>query len=232
MGNRAALKRAWQGQRERVQKAYGSYSKKVEELEGYRGSERGDQLLQEAREQYEAALASSRATFSNEINPVLESMSDKARKAREQVTVPTEEQLRVLQAVSYIGNGGLSRRDFNRYMSVCESSDVAANALCAMANDGRIEDGGRVEAPQSGGRVSAVLTEIRLSVKSLADWDGAPRDVALKRYASDYLSGNTTRRMKANPSAGLAGAIDPTSGDFEKQVVGLKYDPELMEVID
>lgn len=232
MGNRADYKRAWGKQREAAKKARRAYEDRLADLEGYKGSERGDQLIQEARDQYEASLAAARATFSNEISPVLESMSAKAREAREQVTPPTSEQLAILQAVSYIGDKGLTRKDFNRYMAMCASSDVAANSLCNMART-RIEDGGRVEAPQSDGtRVTRILEELRLSAKALASWDGTTREQGLAQYMADYHSGDQARRMSADPGAGMAGKIDPTSGDFEKQVVGLVYDPALMEVID
>lgn len=232
MGNRASYKRAWGKQRERAQKARRAYEDRLADLKGYRGSERGDQLIKEAQDQYDAALAAARATFSSEIDPVLASMSEKAREARERVTAPTSEQLAILQAVSYIGEKGLSRKDFNRYMAVCASSDVAANSLCEMART-RIEDGGVVEAPQSDGmRVTRILQELRLSAQAMADWNGIRRDQGLQQYVADYNSGDAARRMKANPSAGMAGEIDPTSDEFEKKVVGLAYDPALMEVID
>jgi hypothetical protein len=229
MGNRAALKAVWRKGREEKQRIYAEYENSVNKLEGYRGSASGDRMLKEAREKYESDLAAARAEFLADVKPIMESMSHKASEDRERVTPPNEEQLRILQAVSYIGEGGLSRRDYDRYMEACESSDVAANSLYAMARDKRMEHGTQVEKPQMAGmRVIAILEEIRSSVKSLADWDGTPRDKAMKEYVASRLNGG----KHGDPMAGIAGQIDPTASDFEKKVVGMKYDPELMAVLD
>lgn len=231
MGNRADYRRVWREHRESVMRIRRDYDASMEKFEGYAGSKVGDAKIQEVTEHYQTELAAARQKFGAEINHVLKSMGDKARDVREKVVAPTDEQVRILQAVSY--RESLSMKEYQQYMAACGGSNVAQASLYDMARH-KVEGGKGLQEPQSDGmRATEVIVELREAAKALLDWDGSKthqqtvEDMVQARNAQ-----SVEQRVRVNPSSGQAGSIDPTLPDFERKVVGLKFDDGLMEAID
>ena len=211
MGNRADFRQAWKSHRDNVIRIRRDHDKVMAGLRDYAGSKAGDAKIQAETERFNNELGAARSKYGTEVNDVLKSMGDRARGMRETVVPPTPEMLAVLQAVSY--RQSLSMKEYQSYLASCGGSNVAMNALWDMARH-KVEGGESLQEPQSDGmKAVGVLEELRLSAKALMDWDG---------------SGG----VAVNDLSAKAAMIDATASDFERKVVGLKYDDGLMAQLD
>lgn len=211
MGNRADFKRAWRMHRDNIMRIRREHDNRMAGLKGYAGSKMGDDKIQAEQARFDNELGAARSKFGAEIGGVLKSMSDKARSVREEVVPPTADQLAILQAVSY--RQSLTMREYQQLLESCAGSSVAQSCLWDMARH-KVEGGENLQQPQGDGmKAVGVLEEIQIAVRALLDWDGGTT--------------STTNTLSAK-----AGQIDPSSDDFEKKVVGYKYDDAVMAALD
>ena len=208
MSNLQKFKSAWGSYRGTVSAAYSEYAKTVAALEKFQGSSYGTDQEQIASDKYRRALQDARETLNARMGPTLEAMLEAIGKREQAVVVPTDEQLRLLQAVNLMTS--VSVGDYLRYSAMMGGSDVALNALHDLASN-RVPEGVVLPAPaRAGDAARAQLVELREAVRTLSKWDGS-EDVS---------------------TVSKAGAIDPTSSTFFKQAVGLKYDEAAIQLLD
>lgn len=232
MGNLSSYKRIWGTHHSKVKAIYNTWSAELQKWERYRGSEAGDEHIQAANDAYTAAIAAERDRYWQEMLPVLQDMRAKVENVSDSVTLPSDEQMRLLQAVSLVGEGGLSYSDYQKYLELCADSSVARKTLYSLAKT-RVDGGDNLHepsGPDSGAdRNYKTLFE---NARSFARWDGTSRSDALGSFLQERSNGVPMVARQTDTAAAYAGDVDPTSSTFIKDVIGIVYDESSISLLD
>ena len=244
MGNLATFKSAWADERDAMRRAYAKYSDTVAKLEQHKGSKYGEEQIEAARATYEADMDKARSTYGGRMGETLKAMkAAMERREKEQAAkVPTDEQLRMLQAVAL--RSSITMAEYQTYQDAMYGCDMASKALHDLAAE-RMPEGTNLE-PSRTIQSSAweQCKELSNQARTLARWDGGTqRGEALAAHLEATrdkggeghnlsLNNIPTDTSKAFHSAAVAD-IDPTSPDFYKHVLGmLLYDQTALELLD
>lgn len=244
MGNLADFKKAWGDERDAMRRAYGKYSDALAKLEQHKGSAYGAEKAEAARAAYEADMAAARSLHGGRMGDALQAMkAAMERREKEQGSkVPTDEQLRMLQALAL--RSSITIAEYQTYQGMMYGCDVASKALHDLAAE-RMPEGTNLEPPRTlQGSAWEQAKELSRMAKTLARWDGgtqrgealtahldATRDKGGEGYKLS-LNNVPTATSKAFHSAAAAG-IDPTSPDFYREVIGVMlYDEKALELLD
>lgn len=232
MGNLQSYKRIWGTHHDKVKHIYDTWSAEMQKWERYRGSEAGDEHISAANDTYMSAIAAERDRFWQEMLPVLKSMREKVENVGNAVTLPSDEQMKLLQAVSLIEKGGLSYADYATYLEMCADSSVARKTLYSLAKT-RMEGGENLHepsGPDSGAdRNYKTLFE---NARSFARWDGTSRSDAMGAFLQEKQDGVPMIARQTDTAAAYAGDVDPTSSTFFKDVVGIVFDESTIDLLD
>lgn len=232
MGNLASYKRIWGRHHDEVKRIYKAWQEEMEKWDRYKGSEAGDEHIKAANEQYTAAVAAERDRYWQEMWPVLQDMRKKVENIDNVVTLPNDEQLRLLQTVSLLGEGTLDYKDYVAYLELCKDSSVARKTLYSMAKK-RVPGGENLQEPHSedvgADRNFKALFE---NARSFARWDGTSRSDAMSSFLQERQDGVPMDARQTDTAAAYAGDIDPTSSDFIHDVVGIMYDESTVHYLD
>lgn len=243
MGNLSEYKRVWADGRDAMKRAYADYSKTVEGLEKHKGSAYGNEQIAKAKAKYDADLQAARSQFGERMGKVLESMKeslDERGKERES-KVPSEEQLRMLQAVQL--RTSLKVSEYQLYADMMRDSDVAMKALHDLAVE-RMPEGTNLEPRRTLNDLAwEQAKELSRQAKNLARWDGGTtRGDALAKHLNATGADDSIRQLtlngaklgaaKAFDTAAAAGE-DPSSPDFYKHALGIMlFDDKALELLD
>lgn len=226
-----------------MRKAYAKYSEKVAKLEQHKGSKYGDEQLEAARAEYEADMAAARSRHGGRMGELLQAMKAamERREAEQAAKPPTDEQLRMLQAVQL--RSSITIAEYKTYQDAMYGCDMASKALHDLAAE-RMPEGTNLEPTRTlQDSAWSQCKELSNMARTLARWDGgATRGEALTAHLEEIrgrkdahqltLNNVPTDTSKAFHSAAAAD-IDPTSPDFYKHVIGMVlYDEKALELLD
>lgn len=232
MGNLATYKRVWGKHHDEVRRIYTTWREEMDKWDRYKGSEAGDEHIKAANDKYTAAVAAERERYWAEMVPVLKDMRAKVEAIDSIVTPPNDEQLRILQAVSYMAEGTMDYSTYKSYMDLCKDSSVARDTLYSMAIT-RVKGGENIVKPSSPDNAAntnyKVLAE---NARSLARWDGTSRSDAIGAFIQERHDGVPIAARHTDTAAAFAGDIDPTSSDFIHDVIGIMYDEDTIHYLD
>ena len=232
MGNLSSYKRIWRTHHDKVKHIHDTWSAELQKWERYRGSEAGDEHIQAANDAYTAAISAERDRYWQEMLPVLKSMREKVESISDTVTLPSDEQMRLLQAVSLVGDGGLSYADYEKYLEMCADSSVARKTLYGLAKT-RVKGGDNLHEPSGpdngADRNYKTLVE---KARSFARWDGTSRSDAMGAFLQEKQDGVPMIARQTDTAAAYAGDVDPTSSTFFKDVVGIVFDESTIDLLD
>lgn len=232
MGNLQSYKRIWGTHHDKVKHIHDTWSAELQKWERYRGSEAGDEHIQVANDAYTTAISAERDRYWQEMLPVLKSMREKVENVSDAVTLPSDEQMRLLQAVSLVGEGGLSYSDYQRYLELCADSSVARKTLYSLAKT-RVDGGENLHepsGPDSGAdRNFKTLFE---NARSFARWNGTSRSDAIDAFIQERTNGVPVEVRQTDTAAAYAGDVDPTSSTFFKDVIGIVFDGSTIDLLD
>ena len=232
MGNLAAYKRIWGKHHDEVRRIYKTWQAETEKWDRYKGSEAGDEHIQAANDAYTAAVAAERDRYWQEMWPVLQDMRTKVENIDNVVTLPDDDQLKLLQTVSLLGKDQMDYADYSRYLDMCRSSSVARKTLWSLAKD-RVKGGENLQEPH-GEDVGADRNYKALfeNARSLARWDGTSRRDAMDSFLQEKQDGVPMVARQTDTAAAYAGDVDPTSSTFIHDVIGIVYDESTVHYLD
>lgn len=232
MGNLASYKRIWGKHRDEVKRIYKTWREQMEKWDRYKGSEAGDEHIQAANDAYTAAISAENSRYWQEMWPVLQDMRKKVEGIDNTPTLPNEDQLKLLQAVSLLGEGQMEYGDYARYLDMCKDSSVARKTLWNLAKT-RVPGGENITEPHGpdtgADRNYKCLFE---SARSFGRWDGTSREDAMSAFLEEGHNGVPMGARHTDTAAASAGNIDPTSSDFIHEVVGIFYDADTIHYLD
>ena len=243
MGNLSEYKKAWGDGRDAMRHAYSDYKKTVDGLEKHKGSAWGDEQLANAKAKYDADLRAARSRFGERMDKVLESMKsalDK-REKEQAAKVPSDEQLRMLQAVQL--RSSLTVSEFQLYSDMMRDCEVASKALHDLAVE-RMPEGTNLEPKRTlRGLAWEQAKQLSREAKNLARWDGCTaRGDALTAHLAEVRENGHSRQLSLNNvptetskafNAATAAGEDPTSPDFYKHALGIMlFDEKALELLD
>lgn len=232
MGNLSSYKRIWRTHHDKVKHIHDTWSAELQKWERYRGSEAGDEHIQAANDAYTAAISAERDRYWQEMLPVLQDMRAKVENVSDSVTLPSDEQMRLLQAVSLVGEGGLSYSDYQKYLELCADSSVARKTLYGLAKT-RVKGGDNLHEPSGpdngADRNYKTLFE---NARSFARWDGTSRSDAIGAFMQERSNGVPVEVRQTDTAAAYAGDVDPTSSTFIKDVIGIVFDESTIDLLD
>lgn len=232
MGNLASYKRVWGRHHDEVKRIYKAWQAEMEKWDRYKGSEAGDEHIKEANDSYSAAISAEGSRYWAEMWPILQDMRKKVEGIDNTVTLPNDEQLRLLQTVSLLGEGKLDYADYARYLELCKDSSVARKTLYSMAKT-RVPGGENLQEPHSedvgADRNYKCLLE---NARSFARWDGTSRSDAMSSFLQEKQDGVPMVARQTDTAAAYAGDIDPTSSTFISDVIGIMYDESTVHYLD
>lgn len=232
MGNLATYKRIWGKHRDEVKNIYKTWREQMEKWDRYKGSEAGDEHIQAANDAYTAAISAEGDRYWKEMWPVLQDMRKKVEGIDSTPTLPNEDQLKLLQAVSLLGDGQLEYGDYARYLDMCKDSSVARKTLWNLAKT-RVPGGENIQEPH-GEDVGADRNFKALfeNARAFARWDGTSRSDAMDSFLEERNNGVPMAARRTDTAAAYAGDVDPTSSTFHRDVIGIVCDEGTLHYLD
>lgn len=230
MGNLADYKRICGEHISRVKAIRNEHDKILSELNCYAGSDYGSEKASEENERFNAELKAAHEGYTTDIDKVLANMKMSLEEKQLQTVPPSEEQLRLLTAVSLMSH--ISIEDYTKYLGACGSSDVALHVLHNLAKE---RAGEQVLIPDLSSPLDSAYEQAKgltENARSLSRWDGETYEEATKNYLESRHANGIAATFSINRNPAFAGGLHPTSEKYFEEVLGMLYDEKSLELVD